>query len=1056
MTVRRTPFILKSMKSWLNKTLKFFGVFVAVYAVVVLVIVGWVASGPIRSTTLTPYIETLVESYVPHSRASITSTLIVWNNVGYALDIQANEVILRDVASDVLAEIPVIKIKLNVLGFLKGRFFPAEMEIQSPRLSFVRRSDGSIWFGGMETGGGKDSSSGSVSLWEATRHFAQSMTGIGPLHDLSVTDALLSVHDEETLMDWAIHVPEAVFHKGWTSLKGNAKIDVSQKDRTAIVEAKYVFDRLTAQHAISLNFKDINPSVFSALKPKMAEHIEVDMPLTGEVTIAADEDINIVAVKGRLEGGKGHVKAPIFWDKQRPFTSAKLEGSYDRAKSVLSLPKAELNFGGGTVLTMKVDGKKPPMPKMTEANQPADMAFTATLRLVELPLDQYALVWPKPIIANASEWIIENLSKGKFTQGDATLKGHFAWHDLENMVLESAEGNIAASNVTVGYIEGMPKIEGVNAEATFDLDHMKVNVFTGVLGPLQVVPFTVEITDFQKNVQNIVLPIKLKGPAQNVVRLMDSPPFGYAKAVGLDPEKVGGELEGTLGLRFPLLKSLLLADVAIDAQARLINFAAAQIMRGIDISQGQLSLRVDTKGYGIQGQAALNKVPLNIAWDSLFDPPPNRRTPKDKAKISGVINDEHWALLGFDVGSRIKGGTSIDLDYKSFAAGPDLIDMKLNFQRSSVRLEEMAWVKPMGSAAVLTLAAEAEANKPIRIKSIDLQGQDIAAKGSADMDGQSMRLLRLDLQPLILGRTNANVRLKQAPEEKGELSVLVDGYSLDISGLASGKDSSPTEPRPAFYSVKVDKLHTSENGLITDINATARRDLMGWREIELSGMTDGEHALEAYLRQADGKKFFRLTCEDFGKALKGLGFTDTVRNGPIVIKGESSHERPRVIEGTVSVGNFTVSGLPILARLLSAASPFGIIDFVTGNVSFNYLDGRFRWHDDNIDLIKINAAGSAFGINIDGRIDLGADETDLYGTLVPFSMFNRIIGFIPLIGDVVTGSDRGGVLAISYNVKGKLADPAISVNPVSLLTPGFLRNLFFGPSSRTAPEPSEP
>jgi hypothetical protein len=106
------------------------------------------------------------------------------------------------------------------------------------------------------------------------------------------------------------------------------------------------------------------------------------------------------------------------------------------------------------------------------------------------------------------------------------------------------------------------------------------------------------------------------------------------------------------------------------------------------------------------------------------------------------------------------------------------------------------------------------------------------------------------------------------------------------------------------------------------------------------------------------------------------------------------------------------------------------------------------------ELIKVRAAGSVFGINVDGTVNLNNGEANVHGLLVPFSLFNRIINAIPLLGDVITGGEGGGVLAAAYTVKGTLNDPDISVNPVSLLTPGFLRNLFFGEAdSEPLPSP---
>ena len=93
--------------------------------------------------------------------------------------------------------------------------------------------------------------------------------------------------------------------------------------------------------------------------------------------------------------------------------------------------------------------------------------------------------------------------------------------------------------------------------------------------------------------------------------------------------------------------------------------------------------------------------------------------------------------------------------------------------------------------------------------------------------------------------------------------------------------------------------------------------------------------------------------------------------------------------------------------------------------------------------MKAHVSGSAVGINIDGKVDMNSGDSNLQGTLVPFSTVNKILNFIPIIGDILTGGDNQGVLAVAYEIKGSLGSPKITVNPVSLLTPGFLRNLFF-------------
>jgi hypothetical protein len=56
---------------------------------------------------------------------------------------------------------------------------------------------------------------------------------------------------------------------------------------------------------------------------------------------------------------------------------------------------------------------------------------------------------------------------------------------------------------------------------------------------------------------------------------------------------------------------------------------------------------------------------------------------------------------------------------------------------------------------------------------------------------------------------------------------------------------------------------------------------------------------------------------------------------------------------------------------------------------------------------------------------------------------NKAIGSIPLIGDVLTGG-TGALIAATYKMKGRGGkDPEVSVNPLSVLTPGILRRILF-------------
>ena len=59
-----------------------------------------------------------------------------------------------------------------------------------------------------------------------------------------------------------------------------------------------------------------------------------------------------------------------------------------------------------------------------------------------------------------------------------------------------------------------------------------------------------------------------------------------------------------------------------------------------------------------------------------------------------------------------------------------------------------------------------------------------------------------------------------------------------------------------------------------------------------------------------------------------------------------------------------------------------------------------------------------------------------------------------MIGDILTGPEKEGIFAANYSAKGPTDDLEIFVNPLTVLAPGILRDLFdlFSPDNTQANE----
>jgi hypothetical protein len=86
--------------------------------------------------------------------------------------------------------------------------------------------------------------------------------------------------------------------------------------------------------------------------------------------------------------------------------------------------------------------------------------------------------------------------------------------------------------------------------------------------------------------------------------------------------------------------------------------------------------------------------------------------------------------------------------------------------------------------------------------------------------------------------------------------------------------------------------------------------------------------------------------------------------------------------------------------------------------------------------------GSDIGARADGTLDFGNDRVNITGTVAPAYTVNRIIGRIPIIGHILSGSRSDAALAATFSVSGALSNPQIGVNPLAALVPGMIRDLF--------------
>lgn len=285
----------------------------------------------------------------------------------------------------------------------------------------------------------------------------------------------------------------------------------------------------------------------------------------------------------------------------------------------------------------------------------------------------------------------------------------------------------------------------------------------------------------------------------------------------------------------------------------------------------------------------------------------------------------------------------------------------------------------------------------------------------------------------------------------GGWKVNLSGQSLDLRPLRDGKKGKPADGEdkiPLEVTAAVDRVVLGEGRSLREVSANLQRDPEGWTAAQVNARVgqSGSHLVLQYAPEAAGRRLV-LETGDAGAMLYALDLFDNIRGGKLTIVGRTDPSRPgSPLAGRIEMSDYAMVNAPVLARLLNAVSPSGFAELVEGrSLGFSKLTGEFSWEErqEKVRFDDVRTSGSALGLTMEGTIDVGGERADLQGTIVPIYGLNRLLGSIPVLGDILTGGEGQGIFAATYQIQGPLNDPSVRVNPLAVLAPGFLRNLFF-------------
>lgn len=1013
------------------------------------------AQGPLDVGWLARWIEAAHNTPDAASRLRIGGASVKWQGfgggAGLALDVQLRDVELAG-AEGAAATVAAADLALSPGELLLGRVVPRNVQLDGLRLRLLRNRDGTV---GLDLGLSPESDAaadGPVpdlagAIAELSRPARSDGSGaravwheVTQLRSVQLRRASVSLADPR--LGATLDVTDAALDLqrrpgGGVAGSGTAALALGGAASTLALRAELAEEGTR----IAASLTPVSLSALAAALPTLAPLVQVDAAMELSATATLSPALLPRSLLVHAAAGGGHARLP---EAGLAFESLALDatGEWDAAAwglpDRMALSRLQLvvaSPAGGWDTTLGATGRA----TRQAGGLRADLALTVDhLAFADLPK-----LWPAAWGGHARPWIAENITAGTARDGYVTL-GLETPADLSGVKVVGAAGALRGDDVTIHWLRPVPPIEHAQARLTISgPDAIEIAVPSARQGAGRLSNGLVRITGLAAKDQFLSVGADVAAPVPDLLNLLRHPRLHLLDRHPLPVRNPAGLLAGKLSVNLPLEEHLEFSQVAIHAQGQLSGLRLGGLVAGRDLDRGDIAIDVTADALKAAGRGAIAGIPAALSVDMDFRPGPPSQVVQ-RATASGTATASQLAAAGLDAGGVIGTGIAgFNAAYQAQRDGQGEVRVQADLRDAALFFA--GWAKPARQAASAGARLLLKDDRLQGISDIQAQGPGLQLRGRTEMLGDKPALLVLD--PILLGATQARgeALFPNAPGQP--IRAKLTGTVLDLSGVLAGKPGQPkgvanNDSTPWIVDAAFDRILLAEGRSLAAVNAHAESD--GRRLRALQAQSAGPERLQASVKPQGNGREVSVRAADGGALLRALGVLTTVDGGQLAVDARFDDSAPvSVLSGTADLRQFSVRDAPAVGKLLQALTIYGIGEAISGpGLAFTRLNAPFRWDGDVLELTDAQAFSASLGLTARGRVDAARKTLDIQGTVVPAYALNSALGRIPLLGRLFSAEQGGGLFAVNYAVRGPLADPAVSVNPLSALTPGFLRGLF--------------
>ena len=631
-----------------------------------------------------------------------------------------------------------------------------------------------------------------------------------------------------------------------------------------------------------------------------------------------------------------------------------------------------------------------------------------------------------PLISQLNPQVSE-ISK-KFMDGTVQADISINFNNLKNTKVKGV-----FKNGTIQFYENFPFANSIYSDFDYQNSNLKLSINEGKIADLNLKNTTVILDQSSRDELSLKTQIYIDGKIDYLTKLKE---FKNLSSSFLPREiaSLKGDLKVKVILDLLLNNDLSVKKIKSNSEFITVDNSFDYILESskekfVITKFNSVSSLID-KDFSSKGSFFINNKAIQYNYKKKID------SPVFASNFIGTINANDFEFLQ---NSKTLNGF---IDFKinlSNTKGHNNFDIDLDLKNTFVYLQEINYKKVKGNSANLNIKVN-NLNGKLNISDLLYKSTNSEIKFKNLILNKKYKIENFSEIKVYTPKNSFNlIRSKN--------NIDLNGNSIDLTEFIKSLVDNKKNEEGAFSSffnadikAKIKKVYIGNDELNEFILSGSVKKSEYENLNAFGSFSNTETVSIQILRNKQNNIETKLISDRSIPFLLGLNFTKGFSNGKLLFNSEKLTNSHSISKVTLS--NYYVKEMPVLAELLSLTSFTGVIDVLTGKGVFfkkSYLELEKK---DGIIMIKESyGTGDSLGYTIDGQINKDG-FVSISGNLVPAYLLNDIIRQVPIVGKIITGKQGDGVFGASFKIKGQPNSLKTTVNPIRTLTPRFIQRFF--------------